>query len=112
MENILKKGCVGCLLVIVGAFLFVFLSFMFFESSGNETKQNVSFEVTTQKGKVKLHLDMPKDSVVLLAEPDEQNAHSLGNTIYETLMYSSDSNSYSSLRLEFEDGKLSSFNQY
>ena len=113
MENILKKGCVGCLLVIVGAFIFVFLSFMFFESSGNETKQNVSFEVTTKKGKVKLHLDMPKDSVILLAgEPDDQSAHSIGNTIYETLRYSSGNNTYSSLRLEFEDGKLSSFNQY
>ncbi len=113
MENILKKGCVGCLLVIVGAFIFVFLSFMFFESSGNETKQNVSFEVTTKKGKVKLHLDMPKDSVVLLAgEPDEQNAHSVGSTIYETLRYSTDSNSYSNLHLEFENGKLSRFDQY
>lgn len=113
MDNILKKGCMGCLLVFGGLFLFMFVSFVIADCSGNKAKQNVSFEVTTKRGKVKLHLDMPKDSVILLAgEPDDQSAHSIGNTIYETLRYSSGNNTYSSLRLEFEDGKLSSFNQY
>ena len=102
----------GCLLVF-GALMLIFLVGTFALMGGSSKKEAPQFEVQTKNGVVKLHLGIPKDSVILLVgTPDNSNSHSIGNTIYETLEYKVKKDDYCDLSFEFEDCKLKSFNQY
>ena len=103
----LKIGCFGCLLLI--AFLFI----LYIMSSSNDSKKQTPFEVMTKKGIVKLHLGMPKDSVLMLiGEPDKYQSHSIGNTIIEDVGYKIKNNNDNDLTFTFEDGLLERFSQY
>ena len=111
-NNFFKNGCMGCLLVF-GALILIYMLGTFALMSGSSRKEVPQFEVMTKKGIVKLHLGIPKDSVILLVgTPGDFNSHSMGKTIYETLKYKVKNDDYCDLSFEFEDGKLESFNQY
>lgn len=111
-SKFLKNGCMGCLLVF-GVLMLIYLIGTFAFMSGSSEKEVPQFEVMTKKGMVKLHLGIPKDSVILLVgTPDDSNSHSMGNTIYETLQYKVKNDDYCDLSFEFENGKLESFSQY
>ena len=108
-KKVIKYGCLGCLLVYGVLALIYFGSSFFMMVSDSE--KNRPFEVQTDEGIVTLHLGMPKDSVILLlGEPNDKDACSIGNTINETLKYyySNDTQIYD---FEFENGKLESFSQ-
>ena len=109
----LKIGCLSCLLII-GILIVIYLvaSFSLMSSSSSPSKQT-PFEVRTKKGLVKLHLGIPKDSVLfLIGEPDDYQSHSIGNTIIEEIGYKVNNERYEDLNFTFEDGKLVSFSQY
>jgi hypothetical protein len=111
-SNLLKNGCMGCLLVF-GALMLLYFAGTFIFMGGSSNKEMPQFEVQTKKGMVKLHLGIPKDSVILLVgTPDDINSHSIGNTIVETLEYKVKNDEYCDLSFEFENGKLESFEQY
>ena len=98
-----------------GLIILVYLiSAIFFFSSGGDSKAETTwFEVTTDKGKARLHLGMPKDSVILLVgDPDESSAHSVGSTVYESISYKTKGSEIPNLTFEFESGKLERFKQY
>lgn len=100
------KGCLSfiCFLILVFA--------VFWFSSGSSEPKAQPFEVETKTGKVTLHLGMPKDSVILLlGEPDESEAHSIGSLIINEIGYKVKDKSYADLSFRFENGKLESFRQ-
>ena len=49
--------------------------------------------------------------VLLLGEPDETSAHSLGNTVINEIGYEVKTKGYADLTFRFENGKLKSFRQ-
>ena len=104
----LKIGCLSCLLII--AFFIIFIGYTMWSASlmGSQTP----FEVMTKKGTIKLHLGIPKDSVILLiGKPDDIESHSIGNTVVEEIGYKVNSDVYPDLSFTFENGKLESFSQ-
>lgn len=106
------NGClkIGCLGMVVMAVLFVLYS-VAGVSDGTDTRAQ-PFEVVTKSGSVTLHLGMPKDSVILLlGEPDETSAHSLGNNVINEIGYDVKDKGYADLTFRFKNGKLESFNQ-
>ena len=109
----LKIGCLSFLLII-GILFFVYLVATFYMmSSPSSSSKQTPFEVRTKNGLVKLHLGIPKDSVILLiGEPDDYQSHSIGNTIIEEIGYNVNNERYEDLNFTFEDGKLQSFSQY
>ena len=113
MEKILKNGCMGCLLVIAVLFLVLFLTFVFSSNRSDSVERQPPFEVITKKGVVKLHLGMPKDSVIMIiGTPDDISSHSTYNTIIEEIKYKVKNDDIADLTFEFEDGKLTKFTQY
>ena len=113
IDKFLKIGCSGCLLVFGVLMLIQFIGFLKFSSVKDSKAETTWFEVTTDKGKARLHLGMPKDSVILLVgDPEESSAHSIGNTVYERIGYKTKGSETPNLTFEFESGKLKEFNQY
>ena len=99
-------GCISCL-VIIGL-----LCILYFTSSSKTDYNQTSFEVVTNKGTVRLHLGMPKDSVIMLiGKPDDIESHSEGKVIIEEIGYKVNSDDYPDLNFSFENGKLESFSQ-
>ncbi len=113
IDNFLKRGCSGCLLLFGVLMLIQFIGILRFSSVKDTKAETTWFEVTTDKGKAQLHLGMPKDSVILLVgNPAESSAHSLGSTVYESIGYKIKGSEIPNLTFEFENGKLERFNQY
>ena len=55
---------------------------------------------------------MPKDSVILLlGEPDESEAYSIGSIIINEIGYKVKDKGFADLTFRFENGKLDSFRQ-
>ena len=103
----------GCLLVIAVLFLVLFLTFVFSSNRSDSVERQPPFEVITKKGVVKLHLGMPKDSVIMIVgTPDDISSHSTYNTIIEEINYKVKNDDIADLTFEFEDGKLTKFTQY
>ncbi len=102
----------GCLWVPV--IIFVLLAILYF-TAGYENKEPLSqpFEITTDKGTVKMHLGMPKDSVlILLGEPDERSTRSYDNEIIDDFSYKTKKDiEYPDLHLRFENNILKEFDQ-
>ena len=105
----MKASNIGCLicLVIIGLLCILYIS------SGSKSEYNQTpFEVMTKKGTIKLHLGIPKDSVILLiGKPDDIESHSIGNTVVEEIGYKVNSDDYPDLSFTFKNGKLESFSQ-
>ena len=96
--------------LMLAYFIFVVIVYSL---DGDSKAETTWFEVTTDKGKAQLHLGMPKDSVILLVgNPAESSAHSLGSTVYESIGYKIKGSEIPNLTFEFENGKLERFNQY
>ena len=106
--KIFEMGCLGYFIFIAVVSL-IFLGILM--TQGNEPSSQ-PFEVVTKKGTVKLHLGMPRDSVIMLVgKPDYIKSHSqYGRDIIEELGYSINSD-YSDLNFTFENGKLKEFRQ-
>ncbi len=101
------KGCLGVFVCVV-----LFVVYSIFIVSGNSEPKAQPFDVETKTGKVTLHLGMPKDSVILLlGEPDESEAHSIGSLIINEIGYKVKDKGYADLTFRFENGKLESFRQ-
>ena len=105
----MKASNIGCLicLVIIGLLCILYIS------SGSKSEYNQTpFEVMTKKGTIKLHLGIPKDSVILLiGKPDDIESHSEGKAIIEEIGYKVNTDDYPDLNFTFENGKLESFSQ-
>lgn len=109
----LKIGCLSCLLLFA-LLIVAYFSGTFYLMSSDETNsiKPTPFEVVTKKGLVKLHLGMPKDSVILLiGKPDNYNSHSVGSTVVEEVGYVIKSKNCEDLSFHFENGVLESFRQ-
>ena len=102
-----KNGCLGMVLLAV---LFVIYSICVV--SDTPERESQPFEVVTKTGNVTLHLGMPKDSVILLlGEPDESEAYSIGSIIINEIGYKVKDKGFADLTFRFENGKLDSFRQ-
>lgn len=113
MEKIIKTGCIGCFSILALMFVVMFLSFVFSGNGSGSEESQQPFEVLTKKGMVKLHLGMPKDSLIMIVgAPDDISSHSSYKTIIEELKYNVKDKGYTDLTFEFENGKLKDFQQY
>lgn len=113
ISKVLKNGCMGCLLVL-GVMILISTLLMVSGIGSDSSDNQQPFEVMTKKGVVKLHLGMPKDSLVLLVgKPDDIKSHSVGNTVIVEYGYKVKEDYLSpDLKFTFEDGKLREFSQY
>ncbi|MBW7844518.1 MAG: hypothetical protein H3C45_02505 [Bacteroidia bacterium] len=89
----------------------------FSDSGTNEAEQiNIqSFELTTEKGIVKLHTYMPKDSVqILMGRPQSTDINDYGykGEVHETWRYKGTNRYIDEFTIEFKNGKLKSVSQY
>ena len=76
---------------------------------------NESFELTTQKGVVKLHTNMPKDSVkILMGRPKSTSIDDSGfnGEVVETWKYKGSNTYIDEFTILFSNGKLKSLSQY
>ena len=82
---------------------------------GNGDNNNESFELTTQKGVVKLHTNMPKDSVkILMGRPKSTSIDDSGfnGEVIETWKYKGSNTYIDEFTIQFANGKLKSLSQY
>lgn len=76
---------------------------------------NESFELTTQKGVIKLHTNMPKDSVkILMGRPKSTSIDDSGfnGEVVETWKYKGSNTYIDEFTILFSNGKLKSLSQY
>lgn len=81
----------------------------------NGERINESFELTTQKGVVKLHTNMPKDSVkILMGRPKSTSIDDSGfnGEVIETWKYKGSNTYIDEFTIQFSNGKLKSLSQY
>lgn len=98
---------------VIGCFMTLLLLFIIGQVSANADNYNIQYiEVTGKNGPATLHNYMSKDSVqILLGKPDEADMHTLPMGIvreeweYRTL-------NGRSLNIEFQNGRLTTINQY
>lgn len=109
----LKIGCLSCALIFAILIIVYFIgTYNAMNSAIDSSVEHTPFEVMTKKGMVKLHLGMPKDSVIIIiGEPDYFNSYSMGNTIIEEIGYKINNKDYEDLTFHFENGELESFRQ-
>ena len=85
-------------------------------SLGDDEQRNIqSFELTTEKGIVKLHTYMPKDSVkILMGRPRSTDINNYGfnNEVHETWKYKGSNKYMDEFTIEFINGELKSVRQY
>jgi len=81
----------------------------------NEQRNIQPFELTTQKGIVKLHTYIPKDSVqILMGRPQSTDINDYGykGEVHETWRYKGTNRYVDEFTIEFTNGKLKSVRQY
>lgn len=94
----------GCATGLV--FVFVILFTIFYYSGFNARERGMQyFDVSTPKGTYKLHLKMPKDSVLMImGEPDDKRMSTIIDDIEDTYYYKSEKSR--TLILKFTNGIL------
>ena len=103
----MKKGCLIVVFLIVAFIVYTFYVFMTAASDSEEASKNRWFDI------VKMHLGMPKDSVILLlGAPDKVWSHSSGKDIIEDISYCINNDKYPDLIFTFENGELKEFFQH
>lgn len=109
----MKKGCLIVVFLIVAFIVYTFYVFMTSVSDSEEASKNRWFDIQGKSGIVKMHLGMPKDSVILLlGAPDKVWSHSSGKDIIEDISYCINNDKYPDLIFTFENGELKEFFQH
>lgn len=93
----------GC---ATGMVIFLVVLFLFFYSGSDNSENRVQyFDVTTKDGIYQLHLNMPKDSVIMiLGEPDDKRISTILDDIEDTFYYKKEKSR--TLILKFTNGVL------